>query len=98
MPTYEYKCTHCGNHFDKRQRIDDAPLSECIFCGGPVQRVIAPVGVIFKGSGFYVTDNKSANRRNGSSADASKKTESTTESTSEKAKPEDKSTKADTSA
>lgn len=59
MPIYEYLCEDCGLRFDKMQSFKDAPLEECPNCGGPVHRVIQPVGVIFKGSGFYVTDNRS---------------------------------------
>ena len=58
MPVYEYQCEACSNRFEKRQRFSDEPLTECPVCGGPVHKVIQPVGVIFKGSGFYVTDNR----------------------------------------
>lgn len=60
MPTYNYKCTNCDHRFEARQRISDDPLTECPVCHGPVRRVIMPVSVVFKGSGFYVTDNKLA--------------------------------------
>jgi putative FmdB family regulatory protein len=59
MPIYEYECESCTVRFEKMQRFSDDPLKECPECGGPVHRVIQPVGVIFKGSGFYVTDNRS---------------------------------------
>lgn len=59
MPVYEYLCDNCGLRFDKMQKFSDDPLTECPNCAGPVHRVIQPVGVIFKGSGFYVTDNRS---------------------------------------
>lgn len=58
MPVYEYQCESCTNRFDKRQRFSDEPVTECPECGGLVHKVIQPVGVIFKGSGFYVTDNR----------------------------------------
>ena len=58
MPTYEYKCKECGIVFDRFQHFSEAPLSDCPECSGTVRRVIQPVGIIFKGSGFYVTDNK----------------------------------------
>ena len=58
MPIYEYQCEQCQLRFEKMQRFSDDPLAECPDCGGPVHRVIQPVGVIFKGSGFYVTDNR----------------------------------------
>jgi putative FmdB family regulatory protein len=59
MPTYEYKCTKCGHTFEAFQSIMDAPLSRCPKCKSAVRRVInGGLGVIFKGSGFYSTDNK----------------------------------------
>jgi putative FmdB family regulatory protein len=75
MPTYVYKCTLCGHNFEKRQRISEPPLGHCPQCSGPVNRVITPVGVIFRGTGFYVTDNKSGNRVNGTSPDKTPKTD-----------------------
>ncbi|MFA6929897.1 MAG: FmdB family zinc ribbon protein [Lentisphaeria bacterium] len=60
MPTYEYKCNACGNHFDVFQKMTDARLTECPKCHGSVQRLIgAGAGIIFKGSGFYCTDYRS---------------------------------------
>jgi putative FmdB family regulatory protein len=59
MPTYEYECTKCGHTFDAFQRMVEAPLSACPECRGKVRRLIGGgLGVIFKGSGFYSTDNK----------------------------------------
>ncbi|TAK37134.1 MAG: hypothetical protein EPO21_00220 [Chloroflexota bacterium] len=58
MPTYEYECTVCGNRFERRQRMKDDPLTDCPSCQGRVRRVLFPVGIVFKGSGFYVTDNR----------------------------------------
>jgi putative FmdB family regulatory protein len=58
MPTYVYECEDCGVRFERLQSYSDASLRECPECSGHVHRVIQPVGVIFKGSGFYVTDNK----------------------------------------
>jgi putative FmdB family regulatory protein len=55
MPIYEYKCEN-GHVFDVLQRMSDAPLTECIECGATVQKVLQPVGISFKGSGFYSTD------------------------------------------
>lgn len=59
MPIYEYECEQCGVRFERLQRMADAPLNDCPECSGHVHRVMQPVGIIFKGSGFYVTDNKS---------------------------------------
>jgi putative FmdB family regulatory protein len=57
MPTYEYECTECHHHFDAVQKMADPPLKECPRCGKPVQRVLSGgLGILFQGSGFYVTD------------------------------------------
>ena len=61
MPLYTYRCNENGHEFEARQRMMDDPLTECPICGGPVRRVVSSVGVVFKGSGFYVTDNRSSN-------------------------------------
>jgi putative FmdB family regulatory protein len=59
MPFYEYECKNCGKRFEKMQSITAEPLTECLNCGGgPIHRVLQPVGVIFKGSGWYITDSK----------------------------------------
>jgi putative FmdB family regulatory protein len=55
MPIYEYKCEN-GHVFDVIQKMSDEPLSECQECGAPAERVLHPVAVHFKGSGFYNTD------------------------------------------
>jgi len=59
MPLYEYQCQECGLRFERRQHFSDEPIKTCPDCGGPVVRLIHPAGIIFKGSGFYVTDNRS---------------------------------------
>lgn len=57
MPTYEYACDSCGHHFDAFQKMADAPLESCPECGEKVRRVLSGgLGIIFKGSGFYVND------------------------------------------
>lgn len=58
MPLYEYECESCGVRFERRQHMEDEPIRVCPECGGEVHRLIQPVGIIFKGSGFYVTDNR----------------------------------------
>ncbi len=58
MPTYEYQCTICGHRFEKFQLFSAEPIKECPVCGEPVKKVIAPAGIIFKGSGWYITDSK----------------------------------------
>ena len=62
MPLYAYRCKNCGYEFEERQRMMDDPLTECPHCAEQaLRRVIDKVGVVFKGSGFYVTDTKSNN-------------------------------------
>lgn len=59
MPTYVYKCDDCEHTFEARQSFSDDPLTECPSCEiGEVRRVIHNVGVVFKGSGFYITDSR----------------------------------------
>lgn len=73
MPTYDYRCKACNHHFEAFQRMSDAPLSTCPECGGEVQRLITGgTGLIFKGSGFYITDYK--DNGNGSHKAGEKKT------------------------
>jgi putative FmdB family regulatory protein len=67
MPIYEYECSNCGLRFEQHQRISDDPVKVCPECAGEVRRVFHPVGVIFKGSGFYVTDNRRISGGSGSS-------------------------------
>ncbi len=73
MPLYEYQCDACSVRFERVQHVSDEPVRQCPECGGKVHRLIQPVGIIFKGSGFYVTDNrsKSATSSSGSSSSSS---------------------------
>jgi putative FmdB family regulatory protein len=81
MPTYSYRCNDCGHEFDIRQRMSEDPISVCPNCDGVVRRVVTSVGVVFKGSGFYVTDN-----RNGKSGKSKTKDKTSKASTSESKK------------
>jgi putative FmdB family regulatory protein len=63
VPTYEYACTDCGDKSEVVQRFTDDPLTICTQCGGRLRKVFSPVGIVFKGSGFYRNDS-----RNGSGA------------------------------
>lgn len=69
MPTYEYACTKCGRHFEQFQSMKDAPLKKCPHCGKQaLKRLIGGgAGLIFKGTGFYITDykNKSGGAKEG---------------------------------
>ena len=58
MPIYEYACPECGRRTEVRQSFSDPPLTICERCGGKLRRVIHPVGVVFRGSGFYSTDHR----------------------------------------
>jgi putative FmdB family regulatory protein len=60
MPTYAYRGIECGHEFEVVQKFSDASLTTCPECGKPVRRVFQPVGVVFKGSGWYVNDSRSA--------------------------------------
>jgi putative FmdB family regulatory protein len=60
VPTYTYTCTTCNNHVEKRQSFTDPPLTTCEECGGTLRKNIHPVGIVFKGSGWYVTDSRSS--------------------------------------
>ena len=68
MPTYDYECSN-GHRFEYLQSITADPLTECVTCGEPVRRLIGGgTGIIFKGSGFYVTDSKNGSRGKQASA------------------------------
>jgi putative FmdB family regulatory protein len=56
MPVYEYECGKCKHRFDKRQSFHDEPVADCPICHAAARRVFQPAPIIFKGSGFYVTD------------------------------------------
>jgi putative FmdB family regulatory protein len=68
VPTYQYTCTDCGEQVEVVQKFSDEALKVCPVCGGALRKVFSPVGIVFKGSGFYRTDS-----RNGSSAERAKK-------------------------
>lgn len=76
MPIYEYACSECGHRFEVRQSFSDDPLESCTNCGARVRRVLHPAGVIFKGSGWYITDSRASG--NGAAAEgAAAKADST---------------------
>jgi putative FmdB family regulatory protein len=62
MPIYEYKCEN-GHVFDVMQKLSEDPLTTCVECGAPVRKVLHPVGISFKGSGFYSTDYSNETKR-----------------------------------
>ncbi|HET9725161.1 MAG TPA: FmdB family zinc ribbon protein [Actinomycetota bacterium] len=77
MPTYEYECTSCGQHVEVFQRITEDPLTTCGVCGGALRKVFHPAGIVFKGSGFYATDNRSKPKTPTSSSTSSEGSGST---------------------
>lgn len=82
MPTYEYRCLSCEHQFERFQRMSDEPVKECEVCGSPVKRLLFPVAIHFKGSGFYCTD---YSQRNPHSTAGSGPAEKATEKASEPA-------------
>ena len=71
MPTYEYECRKCGDHFELFQNIKDEPRKRCSKCRGKVVRLLGTgAGLIFKGSGFYTTDYRSESYKNAAKKDA----------------------------
>ena len=75
MPTYEYRCPHCGHHFDVMHAVSAAP-PKCERCGRAVRRVFTPVGIIFKGSGWHITDYRKTPRPSDGEAKGSDKASS----------------------
>jgi len=71
VPTYEYRCDECGDSFDILQRMSDDPLVTCKKCGGTLRKVLHPVAIHFKGSGFYTTDYGKGSSRRAGGRDAS---------------------------
>jgi putative FmdB family regulatory protein len=66
MPTYQYRCAKCGEQFELWQSIHDDALKKHPGCGGSVTKVMAPAGIVLKGSGFYRTDSRAGGRKSGS--------------------------------
>lgn len=101
MPIYGYRCGNCGHQFEILQRMSDEPLKTCPKCQGKLSKVLYPVGISFKGSGFYTTDYKGSGKSadgsagNGVAPSSESKSETKSETKSE-SKPESKSeTKSD---
>ncbi len=69
VPTYQYRCTECGAELEAVQKFSDDPLTVCPACQGSLRKVFTPVGIVFKGSGFYRTDS----RKGSAAADGAKK-------------------------
>lgn len=71
MPTYQYACTACGERLETVQKFSDDPLTTCPACSGTLRKVFSPVGVVFKGSGFYKTDSRTKSKSSSSSSTSS---------------------------
>ena len=88
MPTYQYVCTDCGEDIEVVQKFSDVPLTTHDACGGKLRKVFSPVGIVFKGSGFYRTDSRSSSvsaSSNGSSSSEKTSSEKSSEKKSDSA-------------
>jgi putative FmdB family regulatory protein len=83
VPIYEYRCDDCGASLEVLQKMSDDPLEICAKCGGHLSKVLHPVAIHFKGSGFYTTDyGKGSSRRTGGSTDDSSPSDASSASSS----------------
>jgi putative FmdB family regulatory protein len=82
MPIYGYRCSQCGHELEVLQSMSDAPLRVCPECGGSLSKLLYPVGVQFKGSGFYTTDYKNGGRSSKSAGSSDAGSESSKEGSS----------------
>ena len=99
MPIYTYHCDSCGIQFERTQKFSDAPLTRCPECSKKsLRKVYTPVGIVFKGSGFYATDHRSASGASRAESKKSTTSENTsTDSKTTEAKASDSSTKSEAS-
>ncbi|MBV9232743.1 MAG: hypothetical protein JO030_01765 [Candidatus Eremiobacteraeota bacterium] len=93
MPLYDYACTQCGQIYEVRHGFDESYETPCAACGAPVRRVFSAAPVLFKGSGFYVTDS----RRTAKAASDTPKTDGTAKASEKKAEDTPKSSEITTS-
>ena len=80
MPTYEYACKSCGERLEVVQSFSDAPLTECPACKGELRKVFQPIGIAFKGSGFYKNDSRSSSSSSAKAKSPSGESSSTSSS------------------
>jgi putative FmdB family regulatory protein len=92
VPTYQYVCTECGGQLEAVQKFTDEPLTTHEACGGRLRKVFSPVGIVFKGSGFYRTDS----RKGSSSSESSSSTSATPEKSDKPDKPDKSSSSGST--
>ena len=76
MPTYQYVCTECGGQIEAVQKFTDDPLTVHEPCGGKLRKVFSPVGIVFKGSGFYRTDSRNGSTLSSSASSSSASSDS----------------------
>ena len=91
MPTYVYQCSKCGDEFELWQSISDDPLKKHSGCGGKVTKVLQPVGIVLKGSGFYKNDSRSSS----GGAKREKRDTSSSETSTSESKPAKAETKSE---
>ena len=92
MPTYQYACTACDHRFEAVQSFTDASLTECPACSGNLRKVFSSVGIVFKGSGFYRTDSRSATNGSGKADSSGSPSEGGSSTGTEKKKSDSGST------
>jgi putative FmdB family regulatory protein len=97
MPTYQYRCTNCDEDLEVVQSFSDDPLTECPKCGGRLRKVFSPVGIVFKGTGFYKTDSRGGKGGSIKPKDKEKETSSSSSSDSSSSSSESSSSKSDSS-
>ena len=94
MPVYTYRCENCGVQFERRQKFTDDPLKHCPECSkNTLRKVYLPVGIVFKGSGFYATDNRSPSGNRTTSKSDSEESTTSKEKSSNKTEPAKTETK-----
>jgi putative FmdB family regulatory protein len=101
VPTYSYACTECDNRFDQVQAFTDDALTTCPKCNGRLRKLFGKVGVVFKGSGFYRTDNRDTSKSSSSSSSSngeSSSSSSSSESSSSKSSDSSSSSSSSSSA
>jgi putative FmdB family regulatory protein len=98
VPTYSYACTECDNRFDAVQAFSDDALTTCPKCSGRLRKLFGSVGVVFKGSGFYRTDNRSDSGKSSSNGSSSKSSENSSSSGSSSSSSDSSSSSSSSSA
>lgn len=91
MPTYGYQCTQCNHEFSVFQNMKDDPIKICPECAGAVKRLLYPVGIVFKGSGWYINDSRKPDTSEGSAPAADKKSDGGEKASESKSEPKSES-------